>query len=352
MDADVNANATPPAPGKVPMRRRLMASLRRGPSAMWRSIRELRYEFFIVSFFALVGLIFLFPAIYHTIPAGHVGVLWSRFSGGTQTDKLIPEGFRLTLPWDQLYIYDARIQKVEQSVKALSSDGLEITMNLVWRYRLHPAQVGLLHKYIGPDYSDTLITPTVSARARDIIAIYRPEEVYTESRLRIQGQILCAARDDILRNFNNPEKDRRDAKDTSPNEGQANCLESGVTNMGWIDLEDVVIKGMSLPPGVQEAIVRKNAMYHEMEEYSFRLEREQKEAERKRIEAVGIRNFQEIVSNGMTDAYLQWRGIEATLELAKSNNAKVVVVGGGKQGMPLILNPDAREAPAKPAGAR
>ena len=362
MDADVNANATPPAPEKVPARRRLTAGLRRGLSALWRPIRELRYEFFIVSFFALVGLIFLFPAIYHTIPAGHVGVLWSRFSGGTQTDKLIPEGFRLTLPWDNLYVYDARIQKVEQSVKALSSDGLEITMNLVWRYRLQPGQVGLLHKYIGPDYSETLITPTVSARARDIIAIYRPEEVYTESRLRIQGQILCAARDDILRNFNIPEKDRRDARNASAgtesaapasaNLSKSDCLEPGVTNVGWIDLEDVVIKGMSLPPGVQEAIVRKNAMFHEMEEYSFRLEREQKEAERKRIEAVGIRNFQEIVSNGMTDAYLQWRGIEATLELAKSNNAKVVVVGGGKQGMPLILNPDAHEAPAKPAGGK
>lgn len=352
MDADVNANATPPAPGKVPVRRRLMASLGRNSSALWRPIRDLRYELFIVSFFALVGLIFLFPAIYHTIPAGHVGVLWSRFSGGTQVDKLIPEGFRLTLPWDHLHVYDARIQKVEQSVMALSSDGLEITMNLVWRYRLHPGQVGLLHKYIGPDYSETLITPTVSARARDIIAVYRPEEVYTESRLRIQGQILCAAREDILRNFNTPEKGQRNAGDINPDLDKSNCQESGDTNMGWIYLEDVVIKGMSLPPGVQEAIVRKNAMYHEMEEYSFRLEREQKEAERKRIEAVGIRNFQEIVSNGMTDAYLQWRGIEATLELAKSNNAKVVVVGSGKQGMPLILNPDAPVAPPKPAGGR
>jgi regulator of protease activity HflC (stomatin/prohibitin superfamily) len=116
-------------------------------------------------------------------------------------------------------------------------------------------------------------------------------------------------------------------------------------------MEDVLIKGLTVPPGVQEAIVRKNAMFHEMEEFSFRVQREQKEAERKRVEAVGIRNFQEIVSSGMSDAYLRWRGIEATLELAKSPNAKVVVVGNPTNGLPLILNTDSKdggEAPSEP----
>ena len=108
-------------------------------------------------------------------------------------------------------------------------------------------------------------------------------------------------------------------------------------------MEDVLIKAISLPPGVQAAIVRKNAAFHEVEEYVFRVQKEEKEAERKRVEAVGIRNFQEIVSNGMSDAYLRWRGIEATLDLAKSSNAKVVVIGNNKNGLPLILNMDSKE---------
>ena len=348
MDAAVDTTT----PAKVPFWRSLWAGGKRAVHRIWRRLVAMRYEFFIVAFFALVCLIFLLPSMYHTIPAGHVGVLWSRFFGGTQTDKVINEGYRLTFPWDEVFIYDTRVQKAEQSVTALSSDGLEITMDLVWLFRIQPEQAGSLHKVFGPAYSETVIAPIVSARARDVVAIYRPDEVYTESRLRIQTQILCAAREDIYRSFGLPGqsnntlvKVKEQSVDGSSNKSE--CAEVAMAERGWITLDDVMIKGIGLPPGVQEAIVRKNSMFHEMEEYSFRLAREEKEAERKRIEAVGLRNFQEIVSNGMTDSYLRWRGIEATLELAKSNNAKVVIVGSGKNGMPLILNSDGNEVAKK-----
>lgn len=279
-----------------------------------------RFEFFVFLFFSMIALIFLAPFIYHTIPAGHVGVLWKRFAGGTYTDQVFPEGYRLTLPWDILHIYDARLQTVERDIEVLSSDGLKITLNLVWRFRLLPESAANLHKYAGPNYPETMLAPTVGARTRDIIAVYQPDEVYTERRLKIQNQILESVRFDLQENFDAP----------------------GIRDGKWLHFEDILIRGMMLPAGVQEAIVRKNAMYHEMEEFTFRVQREQKEAERKRVEAVGIRNFQEIVSNGMSDSYLRWRGIEATLELAKSSNAKVVVVGNAKNGLPLILNTDER----------
>jgi regulator of protease activity HflC (stomatin/prohibitin superfamily) len=282
-------------------------------------LRVFNDDLMVAAVILLALLLFLIPSIVVTIPAGHVGVKWKRFAGGTVPDVVLPEGTALILPWDSVIIYDARLQKVERDIEVLSSDGLKITLNLVWHFRILPQMAPRLHQYVGPDYADSMLAPTVGARTRDIIAVYQPDEVYTERRMRIQNQILESVRYDLQENFNSPLRGTREQ---------------------WLHFEDILIRGMTLPPGVQEAIVRKNAMFHEMEEYTFRVQREQKEAERKRIEAVGIRNFQEIVSNGMSDSYLRWRGIEATLELARSPNAKVVVVGSGKNGLPLILNAD------------
>ena len=291
-----------------------------------RRLHDYRHELVIFTFISAMSIVFLLPNIWHTIPAGHIGVLWKRFEGGTVPDLKIPEGTRLIFPWDRLYVYDGRLQQVQEEIQALSSDGLQITLTLVWRYHLEQSSVARLHQFAGENYSETLVSPTVAARARDVIAVHRPEEVYTESRLKIQAQILESVRYDLYNQFN-----------------QVDHNHTGSGKITWLTVEDVLIKGMSLPPGVQEAIVRKNAAYHEVEEYSFRVQKEEKEAARKRIEAVGLRDFQEIVSNGMTDAYLRWRGIEATLELAKSPNAKVVVIGNNKNGLPLILNMDSKE---------
>jgi len=316
------AGVAPPSPALSPLRR-LQAWCGRCSDRCGQFLKAYRFELCTFVFFSAVALVFLLPFIYHTIPAGHVGVLWKRFSGGTVTDKVYPEGYVMTFPWNILYVYDARLQKVDRDLEVLSSDGLKITLNLVWRFRILPEMAPDLHKYAGPDYAENMLAPTVGARTRDVIAVYQPDEVYTERRLKIQNQILEAVRYDLQENFHSP-------------------LRGGAAQ--WLYFEDILIRGMTLPPGVQEAIVRKNAMYHEMEEYTFRVQREQKEAERKRIEAVGIRNFQEIVSNGMSDSYLRWRGIEATLELAKSPNTKVVVVGNGKNGLPLILNTEEKGA--------
>lgn len=307
---------------------RAAGALRRAYGNARRQLHAYRHELVIFALIAVIAVIFMLPLIYHTIPAGHVGVLWKRFSGGTVTQEVYAEGYRLTFPWDTLHVYDARLQMVEREVQVLSSDGLQITLALVWRFRLTATAAGLMHKFVGPDYAESLVAPTVGARARDVIAVYSPDEIYTESRLKIQNQIIESVRFELKERFN-PVGQKTD----------------------WLTVEDVLIKGMTLPPGVQEAIVRKNAMFHEMEEFSFRVQREQKEAERKRVEAVGIRNFQEIVSSGMSDAYLRWRGIEATLELAKSPNAKVVVVGNPKNGLPLILNTDSKDGGEAPSGA-
>lgn len=321
-----------PAPQAKPA-----STLRRAYCRACTWLHDYRHELVIFILISSVTFIFLLPFTYHTIPAGHVGVLWKRFGGGTVTDEVYPEGFRLTFPWDLFYVYDARLKTVEKDVQVMTSDGLQITLTLAWRYHLKSQTAGDLHKFVGPNFADTMIAPTVGARTRDIVALYQPEELYTEKRLKIQDQILEAVQYDIKKSFEYHGQD-----------------------VEWMVIEDVLIKSIVLPPGVQEAIVRKNAAFHDMEAHTFRIQKEQKEAERKRIEALGIRNFQEIVSNGMSDSYLRWRGIEATLDLAKSPNAKVVVIGNAKNGLPLILNMDGKEgvdimsgasAPAPKAGA-
>lgn len=296
------------------------------PNALTRVFRYLRHRLrlfnddLVISGVILIALIvFMLPAIVVTIPAGHLGVKWKRFGGGTVIDETIQEGASFILPWDKVFVYDARLQKVEHEFEVLSSDGLKLQVSLSWRYRVIPRVLGALHQHVGPDYQEILIAPSVGARARDVIAVYRPEDIYTEHRLEIQDQISESVRYE-LNNFFAPMNE--------------NIKE-------WIVLEDVLIKRIVLPEGVEESIVRKNVARHEVEQYALIVEKELKETERKRVEALGIRNFQEIVSQGMSESYLRWRGIEATLELARSNNAKVVVVGNNKTGgLPLIISAD------------
>lgn len=291
--------------------------------AVWREAGErlsvrLRYysdDMLISGVVLIVLLIFLMPSMVITIPAGHLGVLWKRFGGGTVLDKMLPEGTSLVLPWDRVFVYDARIQSVDREFEVLTSDGLTLKVDLAWRYRVIPKNLGKLHQYAGPDYPETLLAPTIGARARDVIAIYSPEDIYTEHRLEIQNQIAESVRYDLQHRFNM--------------EGEA--------ELEWALVEDVLIKRIRLPEGVQESIVRKNKARHEVEEYALIVAKEKQESERKRVEALGIRNFQEIVNGGMSESYLRLRGIEATLELARSNNAKVVVMGNEKNGgLPII----------------
>lgn len=281
-----------------------------------RQLHDYRDEFQVMGFVLILLILFLLPLMIYTVPPGHVGVHWKRFGGGTDLNRVYAEGTRFIMPWDLMFIYDARLQMVGKPGDALSVDGLQMTFDVAMRFRLLPEAAGEVHKYLGQNYLETLIAPTVAARARDVVAMYDTTQIYTTKRLIIQEEILESVRYDLKTRFDF----------------------AGKLHNDWFVIEDILIKNITLPIGVQDAIVRKIATYQEMEEFSIRIEREQKESERKRIEAIGIRNFQEIVSNGMTEEYLRWRGIEATLELARSPNAKIVIIGSGEHGLPVILN--------------
>ena len=276
----------------------------------------------------LVALMLLSTKVFISIPAGHVGVLWLRFFGGTVVDQYYGEGIHMIFPWDEIYIYDARLQNNARLYDTISSNGLSMQVEIATRYRINREAVGLLHKLVGPRYDEILVYPEIGSHARELISRYTPEQLYSETRGFIQAQIL---------------------------ERMVTQLGSSLVNQSvrgkLVNVEDVLIRSVTLPPRVQDAIQRKAEQYQAMLEYDFRLAREAKERDRKRIEAEGVRDFQSIVAKTITDEYLRLRGIEATMALSNSRNSKIIIIGG-KDGLPVILNTgDAAAAPAAEPGA-
>jgi len=283
----------------------------------------------------------LFPYVVITVPSGSVGVLWKRFNGydfycwcfvgrGTILDprELRDEGLHIIWPWDKLYIYSLRLQSTTQTYNAITKDGVSVTAQINMRFQLLHNYVAVLHKFIGPQYLSSVVDPELGSRAREVIAQYTAQEVYT-SREAIQAKIRADAQKSLSTHLNNlvqPE-----AMEQPDPKHYNDFLQNS------IQLLDALVLGIELPPEIVAAINRQTQQYYEIQEYKYRVEREAQESTRKQIEANGIAAFQRIVSEGISDSYLRWRGIEATLALAQSRNSKVVIIGGGKDGLPLIL---------------
>ncbi len=275
----------------------------------------------------------LYPHMVITVPSGYIGVLWKRFGNGTVLDPrlLKNEGFNFVSPWNQVFLYDLRLQSFTESFNAISSDGVNLNASVVVRFRLQRDAVPVLHQAIGPNYEHVLIQPGVGSLTREVIAGYTAEQVYSTARQEIQDKIRELA-------------ENRLSEKMMEHEGEESYR---VSMRDTIILYDILVTGIELPAAIVGAINRKTEQYYISEEYKFRVEREKRESERKKIEGEGIRDFQQAVSQGISDSYLRWRGIEATLQLSQSTNSKVVIIGSGKDGLPIILgNVDSSAPPA------
>ena len=266
----------------------------------------------------------LFPHVVVTVPSGYVGVLWKRFGNGTVIDprQLRGEGLRLLLPWNQLFLYDLRLQSMTETYNAISSDGVSLTATMNVRFRLQRNAVPVLHQAVGPDYLNLLVKPGIGSLTREVIAEYTAEQVYSTARQEIQDKIRGLV-------------ESRLSEKMMEREGEEESYRISLTDT--VILFDTLVQGIELPQVVVGAINRKTrAVLHFGGIQIPRCARET-ESERKKIEAEGVRDFQQIVSQGISDSYLRWRGIEATLQLAQSNNSKVVIIGSAKDGLPIIL---------------
>jgi prohibitin 2 len=312
--------------------------------AWWRFVERHLPMLVIYLLVATLIAVVLAPFVLVNVPSGYVGVLWKRFGGGTVLDphKLKAEGMRITLPWNVVFLYDLRLQSATETYNAISRDGISLAATINIRFRLKREAVPQLHQSIGPNYIETLIEPEIGNRMREVIAEYTAEDVYSTKRAEVQDKIRQRA-EAMMGEKMMSGGESEDQEENAPYRIPLYAL---------LNLIDTLILGIELPKAVETAINRKIEQYYISEEYKFRVAREIRESERKKIEAEGISEFQQIVSKGISDSYLRWRGIEATLQLAQSSNSKIVIMGG-KDGLPIILgNVDASPSPqpASPAG--
>jgi len=242
-----------------------------------------------------------------TIGYGEAGVLFKTFRGGVDTENTLGEGFNLIAPWNKVTIYNVKQQELfEKGMSVLSSNGLEIKLDASVLYQPNYKKLGFLHKTRGKNYVQSVIIPAIRSATRSIVGRYTPEQLYSSKRDAIQTEIF---------------------------EETKKMLEPQ-----YIQLNAVLVRDVQLPPTIKTAIERKLGQEQESLEYEFRLTKAAKEAKRQIIEAKGKADANRILSASLNDKILKDKGIDATLQLANSKNTKIVIVGGGKDGLPLILN--------------
>jgi prohibitin 2 len=255
--------------------------------------------------FIIIAVIILFSKSTVTIGPGEGGVVFERFGDGINTDKTYGEGFQIVAPWNEMIVRKVRQQSVSDEMNVLSVNGLEVKVNGTIWYEPEFSNLGLLIKTKGEDYERELLDPAINAAARSVVGRYTPEQLYSSKRDVIEQEILDEVQ--IL------------LKDQ------------------YLLVKRVLVEDVKLPTTIRTAIETKLKQEQESLEYEFRLAKAKKEAERQKIDAEGKATANRILSASLTDKILQEKGIEATLELAKSNNSKVVVIGSGKDGLPIIL---------------
>lgn len=240
-----------------------------------------------------------------TIEAGHAGVLFKTFGGGLVTDETYGEGFHFIAPWNKMYVYETRQQEVAEEMNVLSSNGLEISVDVSVWYEPKYSELGFLHGTIGTNYLQRVVIPSLRSASRSVIGRYTPEEIYSTKRDVIQDEMFA------------------ETVETLQNK--------------HVQVNKILIRSIILPPTIKQAIESKLKQEQESLEYEFKLQKAQKEAERQIIDAEGKAAANKILSASITENILKEKGIEATLQLANSPNTKVIVIGSGKDGLPLIL---------------
>src|SRR6202030_2387374 len=251
---------------------------------------------------AFLLVILLFSAV-TKVGTGHVGVL--TLFGKVQSGETLGEGIHLINPLKTNNELSIQTQTLKESANVPSSEGLMMSLDTSLIYHLNPDRAAEVFQKIGADYETVVVEPTLRSAIRESTASHTANALYTGEREMVAKQIF----DQVSQQLN----------------------QRGLT------VENVLLRDIQLPATLKAAIEAKQQAEQESLAMNFRLQKETQEAQRKRIEAAGVRDFQQIVAQGITPSLLEWKGIEATENLAKSPNSKVVVIGNNKNGLPLIL---------------
>lgn len=236
------------------------------------------------------------------VPTGHVGVVTTF---GRVTGRQLAEGASIVAPWQGVQKLSVRTQELKEQAQTPSNEGLIVGLDVSLLYRLEASKAANLYQTVGADYASVVVEPTLRSAIRSATANHKAETLYGEGRERIMNEIATA-------------------------------LAPALTARGLV-VERVLLRDVRLPERLKAAIESKQEAEQASMQMQFVLEKEKQEATRKAVEAEGIKQFQDIVSRGISEPLLQWKGIQATLALAQSANAKVVIIGAGKNGLPIIL---------------
>lgn len=240
--------------------------------------------------------------LFTVIPAGNVGVV--DFLGNV-SDNTLKAGVNLVNPAARIEKFSIKTQEIKEVMSVPSKEGLSVELEISLMFKLNPDKANEIYKEIGSNYREIILLPQFRSVVRGVTARYEAKALYTASREKLAGEIISD-------------------------------LSSLVAPRG-ITIEEAPLRQIALPARLTKSIEEKLQAEQESQRMEFILKKEEQEAQRKRIEAKGIKDFQTIVSEGINDQLLRWKGIEATEKLANSPNSKVVLIGSGKDGLPLIL---------------
>jgi regulator of protease activity HflC (stomatin/prohibitin superfamily) len=262
----------------------------------------------------LVFLAGLASASFKQVDAGEVGV---QTLFGKVQDRVLPSGLNMVNPLVEVHPFTIKTQNYTMSaqhnegekagddaIRVLSADGLEVVIDLTVLYRVLPNEAPAILKEIGEDYKNVVVRPITRTKIRDNAVYYDAVSLYSIKRDEFQAKIFK----DIEQNF----KSR------------------------GLFLEQLLIRNITLPASVKASIESKINAEQDAQKMQFVLQKERQEAERKRVEAQGIADYQKILSTNLSDKQLQYEQIKANVAIATSANAKVIILGGGKQ--PFILD--------------
>lgn len=255
---------------------------------------------------AVVILIIVLSNIFVILQPTERAVIFKKYTSGLDVENVKSEGLNIVAPWNDVIPFNIEEQQIEETMDVLSRDGLSISIDVSLRFRPVPSQIGYLYRAFKTDYIDKLIRPELRSAVRKIIGQYTPEELYASKRQEIETKIEETTRE-ILKN-------------------------------NYIELKALLFRSIKLPQTIREAIEQKLAAEQESEKYEYIIQKETKEALRRKIDAEGKAEANRILSASITENILKEKGISATEELAKSPNTKVIVIGGGGNGLPIILN--------------
>ncbi len=264
--------------------------------------------FVIIGIIAFIVLLSAFNRIFYRIEASERAVLFKALSGTLEKENIIGPGWHVKAPWNDVYKYEVSESKIEETMDVLDKNGVSISVDITIRFHPKYDAIGTIQENFRGDYIQRLVIPEARSTVRQVMGRYTAEEIYSTKRPEVEAAI---------------KEETREVLGAEGNE---------------VEMKSLLIRSIKLPEQIKTAIENKLKQEQEALAYQFRLDKEKSEAERKRIAAEGEATANKIINSSLTPELLRMRGIEATMDIANSPNSKVIVIGGGDDGLPLILN--------------